>query len=120
MDETKLNSLLAAGINVPAALERFMNREAMLDKYLGRFLNEKSYAALMSAMASNDQEQAKAAVHTLKSVCGTIGCEAMQAQALELEQAMRADKWDEARAMMPAIESAYDSICDALRNLGYA
>ena len=42
MDATRKARLEAAGINVDGALERFMGNASMLERYLGRFLEEKS------------------------------------------------------------------------------
>lgn len=115
METERKQRLLDAGINVNAALNRFMGNEKMMEKYLGRFLAEKSYAALKGAIDANDQPAAQAAVHTLKSVCGSIGCEDMQAQVVEQEKAMRSGDWAGAVAMMPDIEKTYNTICEALQ-----
>lgn len=115
MDAQRKAKLLEAGIKVDNALERFMGNEKMLDKYLGRFLNEKSYAALVEAIGANDQAAAQAAAHTLKSVCGTIGCEDMQAQVVAQEKDMKDGNWDAAVAKMPEIARTYMKICEALQ-----
>lgn len=115
MDAQKKANLQDGGVNVDAALDRFMGNEAMLMKYLNRFLNEKSYAALTQAINEDDKEAALAAAHTLKSVCGTIGCEGMSQMVINQELAMRQDKWDEAKNMMPAIEATYTDICAILK-----
>lgn len=72
MDQTRKARLEAGGIMVDEALERFMGNEAMLERYLQKFLSEKSYAMLRDSLASNDWEAAGRAAHTLKSICGTI------------------------------------------------
>lgn len=115
METEKKQKLLEAGVNVDNALSRFMGNEKMLNKYLGRFLSEKSYAALKAAVEADDQAAAQAAVHTLKSVCGSIGCEGMQAQVVEQEKAIRGGDWAAAKAMMPDIEKTYTTICQALQ-----
>lgn len=115
MDAQRKTRLIEAGVNVDNALERFMGNEKMLEKYLGRFLTEKSYAALADAIAASDQAAAQAAAHTLKSVCGTIGCEGMQALVVDQEAAMRAGNWDAAVAMMPEIAKTYEQICAVLQ-----
>lgn len=115
MDETKRSALLAAGIDLDSALERFMGKESMLERYLGRFLEDKSYAALAQAAEGCDRESALSSVHTLKSVCGSIGCSEMHALAIEQEKLMRAGQWDEAFAMMPKLAEAYDRVCTAIR-----
>ena len=115
MDATRKARLEAAGINVDGALERFMGNASMLERYLGRFLEEKSYAALAAAVAADDAAAAAAAVHTLKSVCGSIGCDRMQELALAQEAKMRAGDWDGAKAMMPELAAEYDRVCAVLR-----
>lgn len=115
MEADRKAKLVAAGINVDAALERFMGKDKMLEKYLGRFLSEKSYAALVSAIEADDQAAAGAAVHTLKSVCGSIGCEKMQGMVVEQEKAIRGGDWQQAKQLMPAITAEYESICAALQ-----
>lgn len=115
MDADRKAKLLNAGVNVDSALERFMGNEKMLEKYLGRFVSEKSYSALKDAIAADDPEAAAAAVHTLKSVCGTIGCQAMQELVVEQEKAIRSGDWETAKELMPTIESAYNVICAALQ-----
>ena len=41
MDQTRKARLEAGGIMVDEALERFMGNEAMLERYLQKFLSEK-------------------------------------------------------------------------------
>ncbi len=100
MDQTRKARLEAGGIMVDEALERFMGNEAMLERYLQKFLSEKSYAMLRDSLASNDWEAAGRAAHTLKSICGTIGCEAMQELVILQERHIRAGEWKEAVGMI--------------------
>lgn len=115
MDEARKTSLLENGINVDSALEHFMGNEAMLERYLRKFPSEKSYAQLVDDVAAGNREGAAIAVHTLKSVCATLGCEGMRQLVVRQEQRIRAGEWDEAVAMMPEIVAAYTRICAALR-----
>lgn len=115
MNAQQKENLINGGINIEEALARFMGNEAMLEKYLNRFLNEKSFAALAQAVAADDQEGAQAAVHTLKSVCGTIGCDAMHQLVVAQEAAMRAGDWTKATNMMAEIQANYDDICATLK-----
>lgn len=114
MDQDRKTRLEEGGINLSGALERFMGDEAMLERYLGKFLTEKSYAQLLEAVAAGDRETACIAAHSLKSVCGTLGCETMQKLVLRQEQCIRAGNWDEAVTMMPDIAASYRKICAVL------
>ena len=115
MDAERKAKLINAGINVDSALERFMGKDKLLEKYLDRFLTEKSYASLMEAVGADDQAAAGAAVHTLKSVCGSIGCERMQALVVDQEKAIRGGDWERAKDLLPGITAEYERICAALQ-----
>lgn len=114
MDEEKKARLLAGGVNLQSALDRFMNNEKMLERYFDKFLNEKTYAELLKAIDEDDRETAQRAAHSLKSVCGTLGFEAMSRLVIDQEAKMRAGDWDGAVAMLPDIKNAYQSICALL------
>ena len=114
MDAQQRANLENAGIDIKTALERFMNNEAMLQKYLNRFLSEKSYGMLQEAIKEGNQDGAKAAAHMLKSVCGTIGCVRMQQMVLAQEREMINKNWEAAVSMMPEIEAEYARICKLL------
>lgn len=115
MEAEKKTRLQEAGVNLGSAMQRFMGNEKMVEKYLDRFLSEKSYHELVEALNGNDHESAARAAHTLKSVCGTLGFEKMQEQVVEQEKALRNDRWDDAIKMMPAIESEYQRLCAAIK-----
>ena len=115
MEESKKARLLGIGVNLDSALQRFMGNEKMVEKYLDRFLSEKSYKELVDAMAAGDQETAARAAHTLKSVCGTLGFEKMQAHVVAQENAMRTGRWEEALNMRPEVEEEVQRICAAIK-----
>ena len=54
MEQAKKEMLAAAGIDAEDALERFMGSEALLTRFLGRFLEDASMDALRGAVAAGD------------------------------------------------------------------
>ena len=102
MDQTRKARLEAGGIMVDEALERFMGNEAMLERYLQKFLSEKSYVMLRDSLASNDWEAAGRAAHTQELV-------------ILQERHIRAGEWKEAVDMMPEISNSYENICGVIR-----
>ena len=72
MDAVKKERLTAAGIDVDDALGRFMGNEALLERFLTKFLADGNYAALSAAVAAGDSAGALTASHTLKGVCGNL------------------------------------------------
>lgn len=111
----KKTLLEQGGIDIDSALARFMGNEAMLERYLQKFLNEESYSSLRDAVNAQDWETAARAAHTLKSVCGTLGCTRMAELVIRQEQLLRSGEREAASAMMPEITACYDGICSLLR-----
>ena len=70
-------TLSAAGININDGLERFMGNEALLTRFLKRFLEDSNYRTLLHAVSAGDQKQAMAASHTLKGICGNLSMTAL-------------------------------------------
>ena len=68
----KKEILTAAGIQADEALERLMGSEALLERFLKKFLQDKSYEELVSAIEGQELERAFRAAHTLKGVCGNL------------------------------------------------
>lgn len=115
MNEEKKAKFKAAGLQLDSALRRFMNNEKMVEKYLNRFLSEKSYQDMKDALEAGDAEKAAMAAHTLKSVCGTLGFVKMQEQIIDEEALIKGGKMDAARAKAPEIEEEYQRICELIR-----
>lgn len=59
------------GGNYDEILER-LSSESMVDKFVGFFLSDESYATLVKAMKSRNKEDAFRAAHTLKGVCANL------------------------------------------------
>ena len=72
MTNGKKEILTAAGIQADEALERLMGSEALLERFLKKFLQDKSYEELVSAIEGQELERAFRAAHTLKGVCGNL------------------------------------------------
>lgn len=115
MDASQKAALIEAGVNVEGALPRFMGKEAMLEKYLKKFLSEKSFPGLVDAMSSKDYETAALQAHTHKSVSGSIGCDTLHAMLVEQEAALKGKEFDKAEELMPRIKSEHDKIVSAIK-----
>ena len=115
MEAARRENLISGGIDVDGALERFMGSEALLERFLGKFLQDTNYAALEQAVARGDWEEALRASHTLKGVCGNLSISRLYELAARQVDLMRAEKWEEAEAMMPEMEAAYGEAAEAIR-----
>ena len=115
MTSQRTKQLEEAGIDVTAALERMMGSEALLERLLGKFLDNQQYPALRAALQSGDTEQAVIAAHTLKGVCGNLSMTGLYGLFTGLVDALRAGDLPLAHRLMDQITPAYVQITAAIR-----
>lgn len=115
MEDRKRNALEEAGIDVDNALERFMGNEALLERFLKKFLEDTNHAALTAAVFAGDQEAALTAAHTLKGVSGNLSILPLHELLTRQVQLFRENNWEEAVAVMPRITEAYETAEKAIR-----
>ena len=115
MTQERRVQLAAAGIDVEAALERMMGSEALLERLLDKFLEDRNYPALRSALEAGDLEWAAAAAHSLKGVCGNLSMTGLYISLAGQVDALRRGDLDGARAAMEQIVPGYEAVCRAIR-----
>lgn len=117
MEQAKKEMLAAAGIDAEDALERFMGSEALLTRFLGRFLEDASMDALRGAVAAGDWDKALTASHTLKGMCGNLSMTVLYDLFTRQVALLRASDTTGAAALMPEIEAACRKAAAAIREL---
>ena len=115
MDEGKRTRLKAAGIDVDGALERFMGSEALLEKFLKKFLEDGNYAALRTALDTGDREGAVTASHSLKGLCGNLSMTELFDLFTRQVQMLREGDEAGAASLMPAIAQSYERVKRAIQ-----
>ena len=115
MELEKQKRLEAAGIDVQSALERFMDNEMLLERFLKKFLDDPNYGKLKAAQAAGDREGAVTASHSLKGVCGNLSMTELFDLLTRQVGLLRAEDWAGAMDLMPGIDGAYEETCRAIR-----
>lgn len=115
MKDERKNILEEAGICVEEALERFMGSEALLEKFMAKFLADPNFEILQAAIKSGDQEAALKASHTLKGVCGNLAMKQLYEKFSDQVSHMRSGNWDEAAEEMAELEGLYEKVCEAIK-----
>ena len=117
MQELMRERLKEAGIDVTAALERFMGNETLLERFLKKFLDDTNYEKLAAAIDAGQQEAALTAAHTLKGISGNLSMTGLFALLTEQVAAFRDNDWDRAVELMPEIAKHYETISAAIKTL---
>lgn len=118
MNAERKEQLTQGGIDVDSALERLMGSEALLEKFLNKFVQDGNYSALEAAVAAGDWEEALRASHTLKGMCGNLSMTVLYDLFTRQVNAIRAEDRAEDRAgtaaLMEEISPAYRAVCGAV------
>ena len=110
MDSIQKKRLADSGIDVDSGWARFMGNEALYEKFLGKFCDDKSYAELVQTIADGDCEKAFVAAHTLKGVCGNLSMTKLEQLVSRQVEYLRGGELAPAADMMPEITAAYEDI----------
>lgn len=103
------------GVDVNGALERFMGSEALLERFLKRFLQEKSLPVLKAALDMGDTQAAAGVVHSLKGISGNLSLTVLFERTTAQLAQLRAGDLAGARQAMAGVEEAYTAAADAIR-----
>lgn len=94
--------------------------DALILKFLGKFLDDESYTKLRECVKQRDREQAFRAAHTLKGVCANLGLSNLQKKAEEITEVLRGEAEEmpeKAAELMPGVTEAYNSTISAIHEL---
>lgn len=94
-----------------------LRSERLVQKFVLKFLDDGSFAALETAIAGRDGETAFRAAHTIKGMCQNLSFTKLGHSADELTEALRHGWNDAAPALFEAVRADYSETADAIREL---
>lgn len=103
------------GVDVTGALERFMGSEALLERFLKRFLQDENLTALQAALDSGNVEAAIQAAHALKGVSGNLSLTVLFDRVTAQLAQLRVGDLAGAGAAMAGVSEAYTAAANAIR-----
>lgn len=104
------------GGNYSGVLGR-LGSEALIKRFLGKFLNDESYANIFKNLESGNTEEAFRAAHTLKGICQNLGLDRLFVSANAVTEALRNGKNDVNDEMLAALKADYELTTEAIRSL---
>lgn len=117
MTTEDLEALANAGMDVPSAKERFMNNDALLEKFVKKFPEDASYKKLLEGVANRDLDTCFMSAHTLKGVAANFSFVKLGKLVSDQTEEFRAGRLDAGIEMMPQITEEYDKIVKVIKEL---
>ena len=117
MTEAVKQQLIDMGLDYAGAMERFMNNDGLLERFLKKFPSDTNYSRLVEAMEQHDEESAFTAAHTLKGVCGNLSLQSLFGLVNVLVEELRVGNWDSAVEKMPALTEEYEKTIQVLNHI---
>lgn len=105
------------GEDYHAVLHRMADNEAMLSKYLHKFLADKTFSALEQAMQQQDTTQLMQTAHTLKGVSSNLGFIALHNVCGALVNAVRAGQSAMYPSLYEKVRQEYTRVTDSLKEV---
>ena len=100
-----------------ASVKDRLQNDALIEKFLIKFLADESYANISKNLEAQNLEEAFRAAHTLKGVCQNLGLDRLYKSSYEVTEALRKGKNDVTPEMMEKLESDYDVTVASIREL---
>ena len=91
-----------------------LQREQTVQKFVLKFLDDKSFSSLETALQNRNYEEALRFVHTLKGICRNLSFTRLYESSSRLTEAFKAGDFENAAAGMPQLSDDYHQIIRAV------
>ncbi len=115
MNEQMKQELIDWGVNWSDVEARFMGNEDLVERFMLKFLNDKSFDLLTQELSNKNAEEAFKACHTLKGVMGNLSLNGFKTPVLELTEVLRAGSLDGSEELYAAIKEKYEPLIVILK-----
>ncbi|MCI8552762.1 MAG: Hpt domain-containing protein [Lawsonibacter sp.] len=90
--------------------------EALVTKFVGKFLSDQSFQLLDSSLRSGNYDEAFRAAHTLKGVTQNLSFTRLFHSSHEITEALRTKDYDLALKLLPQVTADYDQTAAAIHS----
>lgn len=108
--------LREAGIDYEGALQRFVGKRPIYERYLAQFLEDAHAADARAALAAGDLPEVQEQLHALKGLSGTLGLSSLQSLCAEAVDRLREGEPAGMEGRIDAIDAERERLCGAIRS----
>lgn len=115
MENTTKNLLTEAGINVEAAMHRFLDDEEMYFEFLNEFLEDDLINRLKQAVNSGQIQESFDIAHTLKGVCANLSIDSMSRIVNPMVEILRSNSLAGVREAVSELWITYGQVSEVIK-----
>ncbi len=97
-------------------LHRFGDNEMMLEKFLGKFLNDQTFLSLEAAIQEENWEEVFRSAHTLKGICGNFDFKDLYSLSSNIVEEYRANNFKPIPDLFLKLKDKYIKTVEILRS----
>ena len=94
---------------------RRLQSENLIRRFLGKFLDDKSYEQLHENLNNQNYSEAFRAAHTLKGVCQNLGFDNLYEVSFDITEKLRGRDTDGCEELFAKVTEQYEKTTDAIR-----
>lgn len=99
-------------------LDRFCRNEALLQKFLLRFVDDPTFEALRASVATRATAEIERNAHTMKGLSANLGFTALSACCAQIVDAVRNQNEAEIPALFACAQTAYEDVLACICKIG--
>lgn len=116
MTNTYKKQLQEAGVNLDKALNRFMGNEAMYDKFLFSFTQEKSFGKLEESLNNKDIKESFMLAHTMKGIVSNLEIQFLLDLISPMTEQLRNGNMEGITEQWELLKSKYNEVCNLIKD----
>lgn len=115
-DELK-QELICCGVDYDTLVKRFMGRDDIAEKFLVKFLDDKTIEGYERAVEENSAKAVFEAAHTLKGLCANLSIECILDIITPVVEVYRKGDIKDAKHTYNKVRAEYDKLCEIIRKI---
>lgn len=115
MTEKYKQQLEKAGVNLEGALHRFMESEALYEKFLSKFLQDETFKHLEESISAGDIDNAFRNAHTMKGLVANLDLECLHNILIPMTGQLKEGNMNDINDKLYLLKLHYDKICNIIR-----
>lgn len=117
MTDSQKNKLGSLGVDLDETLERFVGNEDLFFRCLNKFIDDKNYTNMISAMEANDASASFDSAHALKGVSANLGLSNLYNEMKVITEVFRAGSMNYDSENFNRIKAFYDEAISTIKAL---